>query len=62
MVKASRHWARHFEAYLSDVSVSDRAVHETRMSYVDALKHRDKWLGITTRNGGIFGALRPTNG
>ena len=38
------------------------AAHETRMSFVEARRLRDRWLGVATRDGGIFGALLPTNG
>ena len=37
------------------------AAHETGMSFVDAWNLRDRWLGVNTRDGGIFGVLRPTN-
>jgi hypothetical protein len=38
------------------------AAHETRMSFVAAWKLRDGWLGVNTRDGGIFGVLRrPTD-
>ena len=38
------------------------AVHETRMTFVDALRLREKWLGVAARDGGIFGPLLPRTG
>lgn len=43
-------------------SYRNLAVHETRMTFVDALRLRQKWLGAATHDGGIFGALLPKTG
>jgi hypothetical protein len=37
----------------------NRAAHETRMLFAEASRLREDWLGVTTGDGGIFGALLP---
>jgi hypothetical protein len=32
------------------------------MTFVDALRLREKWLGVAAGDGGIFGALLPRAG
>jgi hypothetical protein len=38
------------------------AAHETGMSYAQVSRLRNEWLGVTARDGGIFGALLPRTG
>jgi hypothetical protein len=37
----------------------NKGAHETRMSFAEAARLREDWLGIATGDGGIFGALLP---
>lgn len=49
--------------HIQEISpIRNHATHETSKSSVEARKLRERWLGVTTRDGGIFAALRPTNG